>query len=233
MPENPNTRQNFERKFKKRLRCGWFRKPRHRLLSHIFQGWALETKLRKTYHVPVAGIASGRFLDLGCGLGSCAAIYSRRTGASSVGLDFARPAVAYAGRECRRLGIPARFVAGDAYRLPFADGAFDSVYIGQMLEHLSDAGKAVAEAIRVLRDGGKLIISVPNGSACSGGEADHVNFYDSQDDCRGLLAAAPVMDIVFHPFHRHRFFFSARARKAVAPGRPPPGGGGGPSPPGA
>jgi SAM-dependent methyltransferase len=108
-------------------------------------------------------------------------------------------------------------VAGDAYRLPFAEGAFDSIYVGQVLEHLDDERAVIAEALRVLAPGGRLIISVPRGHACSGdGDADHVNFYDSEDDCRKLLEGFPVEDIAFHSFHRHRFFFSAAASGPAA-----------------
>jgi SAM-dependent methyltransferase len=177
--------------------------------------------MRKTYHVPVAGIASGRFLDLGCGLGSCAALYARGTGRPAVGLDFAMPALRFAAGECARLGIAASFVAGDAYRLPFAGRSFDSVYVGQVLEHLVVERAVIAEALRVLAPGGKLIISVPRGHACSGdGDADHVNFYDSEEDCRKLLDGFPVEGIAFHSFHRHRFFFSAAASGPAA--GPPP-----------
>lgn len=213
MAENPNTRKNFERKFRGRIKSGWFRKPRYRLLARLFKRWAFERKIRKTYHIPVAGIASGNFLDLGCGLGSCAAVYARRSGAPSVGVDFALPALSYAQRECQRLRIQASFVAGDAYKLPFADNAFDTVYIGQVLEHLTDERKVVDEALRVLKDDGKLIISVPKGTECSAGEADHVNFYASEEDCRQLLMDAPVTEITFHPFHRSRYFLSSRVRK--------------------
>ena len=208
--ENRNTRESFERKFRRQLGRGWFRSPRYRFLSRLFPRWALSTKIRKTYHHPVSQIIEGRFLDLGCGLGSCAALYAARTGNFSVGMDFALPAMLFARRECRRLRIPAHFVAGDGYRLPFAGGSLDSVYIGQVLEHLADESKVIEEAIRVLRGGGKLIISVPMGSHCSAGEADHVNFYESEEDCRKLLDGFPVREITFHDFHRHRYFFSAR-----------------------
>jgi ubiquinone/menaquinone biosynthesis C-methylase UbiE len=213
MVPNPNTRDNWERKFRAITRSGWFRKRWYRWLSFLFANWALETKIRKTYHRPVAGIAEGRFLDLGCGLGCCAALYNRRTRNASVGMDFALPAMRFARKESRRLGIGSNYVAGDVYRLPFADSSFDSVYIGQVLEHLDDESKVVREAIRILKRGGKLIVSVPIGKACSGGEADHVNFYYTEDDCRKLLEGCPVSDIAFHPFHRHRYFFSARVGK--------------------
>ena len=208
---DPNARERWDERFELQLRQGWFRKPRYRLLAYVFPRWALEKKIRKTYHLPVAGIAEGRFLDLGCGLGSCAAYYAWKTGRPAVGLDFAMPAVAYALAECRRHGIGASFVSGDASALPFRDASFDSAYIGQVLEHLERPDGVIREAARVLRPGGKLIISVPRGDACSGdGEAGHVNFYWKEEDCLRLIEGLPLERPEFHPFHRHRFFLSAR-----------------------
>jgi SAM-dependent methyltransferase len=49
-----------------------------------------------------------------------------------------------------------------AYALPFGDQVFDLVTCIEVLEHLADDGKAVAEISRVLRPNGLLIVSVPN-----------------------------------------------------------------------
>jgi 2-polyprenyl-6-hydroxyphenyl methylase/3-demethylubiquinone-9 3-methyltransferase len=49
-------------------------------------------------------------------------------------------------------------VQGDAARLPFADGAFDVVVAGEVLEHVTDVPGVVAETCRVLKTGGTLVI---------------------------------------------------------------------------
>ncbi len=54
------------------------------------------------------------------------------------------------------------FVRGDATDLPFADASFDAVTMFDLLEHVPDDAKAVAEALRVLRAGGFLLMSSPN-----------------------------------------------------------------------
>ncbi|TDC50045.1 methyltransferase domain-containing protein, partial [Actinomadura sp. KC345] len=50
------------------------------------------------------------------------------------------------------------FVAGDALRLPFADGAFDAVTISFGLRNVADTGRALRELRRVTRQGGRLLV---------------------------------------------------------------------------
>ncbi len=50
------------------------------------------------------------------------------------------------------------FVAGDALRLPFRDGAFDLVTISFGLRNVADPGAALAEMRRVTRPGGRLVV---------------------------------------------------------------------------
>jgi SAM-dependent methyltransferase len=52
-------------------------------------------------------------------------------------------------------------VVADACRLPFADAAFDAVFMLEVLEHIPRARDAVREAIRVLKPRGRLVISTP------------------------------------------------------------------------
>ena len=54
------------------------------------------------------------------------------------------------------------FVCGDAVRLPFAAGSFDAVTMFDVLEHVPDHAAAIAEALRVLRPRGVLLVSSPN-----------------------------------------------------------------------
>ena len=52
-------------------------------------------------------------------------------------------------------------VVGFADRLPFADASFDTLLVTEVLEHVTDAERAVAEIHRVLRPGGHALITVP------------------------------------------------------------------------
>jgi len=55
-----------------------------------------------------------------------------------------------------------RFVCGDATSLPFPDASFDVVTMFDVLEHVPRDEAAAAEALRVLRPGGFLLVSSPN-----------------------------------------------------------------------
>jgi SAM-dependent methyltransferase len=91
-------------------------------------------------------------LDVGCGTGRFAGLLASE-GLPVVGLD--REAGVRAP-EARRLPI----VAGDAERLPFAEGAAGTILARDVLEHLDD-GRALAEWHRVLRPDGLLFLLVP------------------------------------------------------------------------
>lgn len=106
----------------------------------------------------VAQVRAGpgcRALDLCCGQGIVAAGMAR-AGAQVKGLDFS-PAMLELARE-RVPGVD--FVEGDAMNLPFEAKSFDAVTIGFGILHVPDAERALAEAHRVLRPGGRLAFSV-------------------------------------------------------------------------
>jgi 2-polyprenyl-3-methyl-5-hydroxy-6-metoxy-1,4-benzoquinol methylase/uncharacterized protein YbaR (Trm112 family) len=52
-------------------------------------------------------------------------------------------------------------VAGDAFALPFADNSFDVVIAAEIIEHVVDPAAFVAESVRVIKPGGRVIISTP------------------------------------------------------------------------
>lgn len=98
-----------------------------------------------------SGIGPARVLDLGCGAGFLAN-YLAEQGHQVTGLDStaANLEVARAYDRTTR----ARYVVGDACELPFADGSFDVVCAMDLLEHVEDPSRVVAEAARVLAPGG-------------------------------------------------------------------------------
>lgn len=99
-----------------------------------------------------------RFLEMGCGEGGNLHHLAGRTrGALRVGVDFSCPKAAFARR-----ATGSEIAVADAARLPFADRSFDAVLIRDLLHHLPDRTRALAEAHRVLRPGGRLTLVEPN-----------------------------------------------------------------------
>lgn len=98
----------------------------------------------------------GRVLDLGCRTGALTRHYL--DGNTVVGVDVDREALA----EAAKLGVETVWADLDE-ALPFPDGGFDVVVVAEILEHLQFPGRLVGEAARVLRRGGRLVGSVPNG----------------------------------------------------------------------
>lgn len=96
-----------------------------------------------------------RVLDLGCRDGALTHAYT--AGNEVVGVDADREALA----EAEKLGIQTHWADLDE-PLPFDDASFDVVVAGELLEHLRDPRRLVADARRVLRPGGTFVASVPN-----------------------------------------------------------------------
>jgi SAM-dependent methyltransferase len=96
-----------------------------------------------------------KVLDLGCRDGALTSAYA--SGNEVVGVDADREALA----EAEKLGIETRWADLDE-PLPFDEASFDVVVAGELLEHLRDPRRVVADVRRVLRPGGTFVASVPN-----------------------------------------------------------------------
>jgi SAM-dependent methyltransferase len=94
-------------------------------------------------------------LDVCCGPGMLVAGALERE-AKAVGLDFSAQAIELA----RGLVPKGTFEQGDAQALPFPDGSFDAVLCGYGIMHLPEPAAAMREMLRVLRPGGRAVLSV-------------------------------------------------------------------------
>jgi SAM-dependent methyltransferase len=102
-----------------------------------------------------ASVGAGtRVLDVGTGPGWVAAQAAER-GASVVGVDVAEAMIARA----RSAHPGLRFRWADAHELPFADASFDAVVGNLAVMHLSRPERAIAEFVRVLSPGGRLVLT--------------------------------------------------------------------------
>jgi 2-polyprenyl-3-methyl-5-hydroxy-6-metoxy-1,4-benzoquinol methylase len=104
-----------------------------------------------------------RILDIGSAWGfNVMAMVSR--GYSAVGMDLVNDQFP-AGRriaDANHLDFPV--ITGDAAAIPFGDEQFDCITMVETFEHVfeSDRSRVIAECSRVLRPGGRLVLSTPN-----------------------------------------------------------------------
>ncbi len=100
----------------------------------------------------------GDLLDIGCGRGAILKLLASRAN-RAVGVDIDANARQLARAELMLAGIPnCSLRKGDMYRLPFADGEFNTIIIDDVLVDARDPVRALAEARRLLRPGGRLFI---------------------------------------------------------------------------
>jgi SAM-dependent methyltransferase len=97
-------------------------------------------------------------LDVASGEGYGTALLAQ-TALSVVGVEVSAAAVAHAADAYRQPNL--RFLEGDARRLPLDDASVDTVVSFETIEHLYEHDQFLAEVRRVLRPGGRFIISSP------------------------------------------------------------------------
>src|SRR2546428_11968017 len=90
-------------------------------------------------------------LDVGCGPGYVSAAAAER-GAMPIGLDFSEEMIAIAKKKFPTI----EFRQGDAQNLPFPDASVDRVVASFALLHLANPERAMTEAARVLKPGGRF-----------------------------------------------------------------------------
>lgn len=103
--------------------------------------------------IPTPDRPGAVLVDVGCGGGLLA---PHVDGYRHIGVDVVRSALVLAAR---RGVVP---IQGDVHALPLADEAADVVVAGEVLEHVTDLERVVAEIARVLRPGGTVVVDTIN-----------------------------------------------------------------------
>jgi len=116
----------------------------------------LRGRVRKRFVLAHLRNFKGSFIDLGCNRGTYLAHYEN---GRSLGVDISLPAL----RVARQRLANTILVQGDAQQLSFLRSEIaDCILCSEVIEHVPDARRVVSECYRLLRPGGKLLITTPN-----------------------------------------------------------------------
>jgi len=145
----------------------------------------------------LAHVAAGeRVLDLGCGAGEFSVALAV-AGAQPVGVDVAAEALRRAA--ARMPGLDLRlWPAGEP--LPLEDGSVDTVWAGEVIEHVTDVAPWLSEVRRVLRPHGTLLLTTPHHGPLT---------------LLALALSPRRFDAHFEPRSDHVRFFSPRTLRAL------------------
>ncbi|MEM0481826.1 MAG: class I SAM-dependent methyltransferase [Nitrososphaerota archaeon] len=100
-------------------------------------------------------------------------------------------------------------ILADAVRLPFRDSCFEGIIMLDSLEHVADAEAALRECARVLKDGGRLLITTPNtrgfGLYDSFADRTHIHHFN-WSSIEGMLRRNGLRVERRIPLHLHIFW---------------------------
>lgn len=134
-------------------------------------------------------VEHARVADLGCGSGVILTeILTMRPSWSGYGLDISEASVSYARRLATHKQVDGRaeFRAGNIDRLPYDDESLDLIVASEIIEHMPDPEQVVGEIARVLRPGGKVVVTMPVGSHTPA----HMHSLSSGEELRDLCERA-------------------------------------------
>lgn len=122
----------------------------------------------RSLHVPESAVEAaieralgdqpvGRLLDIGTGTGRMIELLGPKA-LQAIGVDKSSEMLRLARVKLETAGVPSSLRQADMYVLPLADGSADSIVIHQVLHYAQNPAAALAEAARVLRPGGRLLV---------------------------------------------------------------------------
>jgi SAM-dependent methyltransferase len=163
-----------------------------------------------------ATLVHGEVLDAGVGEGYGAAILARAA-TTVVGVDLEPEVIEHAAANYPDV----RFERADLMELPFAEKSFDAVVSLQVIEHLPRPREFVSEIARVLRPGGRLILSTPNRLTFSPDGIRNpfhtVEFAPSE--LRALLETSLTVERLAGTFHGPRIALGEKLTRSSFPER--------------
>jgi 2-polyprenyl-3-methyl-5-hydroxy-6-metoxy-1,4-benzoquinol methylase len=149
---------------------------------------------RDRYRV-TARLCRGKVIELGCGEGYLASFISKR-GLEVVGVDHSAAKI----RRALEIHPHIQFAEGDIRDLGLPDQGFDTVVLAEVLEHIPEGPGAamLATAWRLLKPGGRLVVSVPNEDCVP--HHNHVREFDRRSLKRLLRPLGRARTVTDQPY---------------------------------
>lgn len=147
------------------IKHGWAVREEYAALAPTYERrWRRYLEVSAAHTLTMLAPHEGEdILDAGCGTGLLLGrIAGRAPGARLSGVDLTREMIRQAHTH---MGYEGRLAVADLGALPFPDAVFDAVIVSSVLHYLPDAGPALAEAARVLKTHGRLVITAWDGGA--------------------------------------------------------------------
>ena len=201
-----------------------------RFVPEVMGGQIVEAEHVSRYWWAASLVSEKRVLDAGCGTAYGSAIMAHAGALEVVGVDLAHHVL-----DAVRPRMPSRVAleVADVGDLPFDDHSFDVVVCFEVIEHVEDTERVLAELARVLASNGVLAISSPNRDVYVSGNPHHRYEFvpDELDEAlkrhfehvrlfrQGDWITAAVLDDDTHAFEGDEPLTAVEFRKAVA-GRP-------------
>ncbi len=135
-----------------------FEHYRRHYLAEVARGEYIADTLREC--VPGFHLDGARILDIGCGDGGVPIALARH-GALAAGLEPGARSLRRARVRAEEHGVRVAFVRGEAEALPFPEADRDLVILDNVLEHVADRARTLAEIHRVLAPHGLLYMVTP------------------------------------------------------------------------
>ena len=135
-----------------------FDKWKSHYISEYPRGGFILDRLRR--YVPDFQVVGARMLDVGCGDAGVPIAFAE-AGAEAVGVEPFERSVERGKVRAEEHGVRLELQQAFAESLPFPDASFDLVVLDNVLEHVQDRDRTLAEIRRVLRPGGVLYLVTP------------------------------------------------------------------------
>jgi len=103
-----------------------------------------------------------RVLEIGCGTGQYIAFLAMKKNIEAHAVDYSEKATAFTSALAKKLGVVVNVQRADIQSLPYPDGFFSVVFGDQVIGHVEDMDKAMAELVRVMKPGGLVLLTFAN-----------------------------------------------------------------------